>query len=202
MRGPLRQTLPRRSDSRRGPLTLALLDLSPHAGRGEASDPVLATRLRVRAMPHHSQAKPSMPPLKERRRSADRRFQRDTASPQTRLRKRKRSAMRRALFAFSSPACGGGPRRGRSPFGAPPQVCRVTSARSRAGASWNHRVQTGGPSPAPVQRAPRSPITRRTGRLPKPLPDAVYRHARQEPLPLRLKEYPREGVLGEWDGAL
>ena len=24
-------------------------------------------------------------------------------------------------------------------------------------ASWNHRMQTGGPSPAPVQRAPRSP---------------------------------------------
>jgi hypothetical protein len=29
-------------------------------------------------------------------------------------------------------------------------------------ASWNHRMQTGGPSPAPVQRAPRSPT--RAGR--------------------------------------
>jgi hypothetical protein len=29
-------------------------------------------------------------------------------------------------------------------------------------ASWNHRIQTGGPSPAPVQRAPRSPA--RAGR--------------------------------------
>ncbi len=29
-------------------------------------------------------------------------------------------------------------------------------------ASWNHRMQTGGPSPAPVQRAPRSPA--RAGR--------------------------------------
>ena len=35
-------------------------------------------------------------------------------------------------------------------------------------ASWDYRVQTGGPSPAPVQRAPRSPVTRRTGRCPKP----------------------------------
>jgi hypothetical protein len=29
-------------------------------------------------------------------------------------------------------------------------------------ASWNHRMQTGGPSPAPVQQAPCGPITRRT----------------------------------------
>ena len=33
-------------------------------------------------------------------------------------------------------------------------------------ASWNCRVQTGGPSPAPVQRAPRTPITRRRVRCP------------------------------------
>ncbi len=29
-------------------------------------------------------------------------------------------------------------------------------------ASWNHRIQTGGPSPAPVQPAPGSPVTRPT----------------------------------------
>ena len=41
---------------------------------------------------------------------------------------------------------------------------RSTAALSaRASASWNHRMQTGGPSPAPVQRAPRGPVTRRTG---------------------------------------
>ena len=33
-------------------------------------------------------------------------------------------------------------------------------------ASWNRRMQTGGPSPTPVQQAPCSPITRRTGRCP------------------------------------
>jgi hypothetical protein len=32
------------------------------------------------------------------------------------------------------------------------------------------------------------------GTMPKPPASAVYRYARREPLPLRLKEYPREGV--------
>jgi hypothetical protein len=58
-------------------------------------------------------------------------------------------------------------------------------------ASWNHRMQTGGPSPAPVQRAPRSPA--RAGR-----DDAQAARKRsvsprpREPPPLRPKEYPRE----------
>jgi hypothetical protein len=58
-------------------------------------------------------------------------------------------------------------------------------------ASWNHRMQTGGPSPAPVQRAPRGPA--RAGR-----DDAQAARERsvslrpREPPPLRLKEYPRE----------
>jgi hypothetical protein len=60
----------------------------------------------------------------------------------------------------------GGPRppwtskmeRARSPFGAPPRHPRLFRPRLGSGrASWNHRMQTGGPSPAPVQRAPRSP---------------------------------------------
>jgi hypothetical protein len=41
------------------------------------------------------------------------------------------------------------------------------------------------------------------GTMPKPPASAVYRYARREPLPLRLKEYPREGVLrraGFWLG--
>src|ERR1700684_3824676 len=37
------------------------------------------------------------------------------------------------------------------------------------------------------------------GTMPKPPASAVYRRARREPLPLRLKEYPREGVLRERD---
>ena len=39
------------TDSRQRPLTLAALDLSPRAGRGETSAIVLAARLRARAMP-------------------------------------------------------------------------------------------------------------------------------------------------------
>src|SRR6202451_2384058 len=53
--------------------------------------------------------------------------------------------------------------RARSPFGAPPRHPRFFRPRLGSGrASWNHRMQTGGPSPAPVQRAPRSPA--RAGR--------------------------------------
>jgi hypothetical protein len=53
--------------------------------------------------------------------------------------------------------------RARSPFGAPPRHPRFFRPRLGSGrASWNHRMQTGGPSPAPVQRAPRGPT--RAGR--------------------------------------
>ena len=48
--------------------------------------------------------------------------------------------------------------RARSPFGAPPRHSPRFYPRLGSGrASWNHRMQTGGPSPAPVQRAPRGP---------------------------------------------
>jgi hypothetical protein len=82
--------------------------------------------------------------------------------------------------------------RARSPFGAPPRHPRFFRPRLGSGrASWNHRMRTGGPSPAPVQRAPRGPA--RAGR-----DDAQAARERsvslrpREPLPLRPKEYPRE----------
>jgi hypothetical protein len=60
-------------------------------------------------------------------------------------------------------------RRGRGPVSGPLAFRRSSAVmrrdHSRLGpgrASWNHRMQTGGPSPAPVQRAPRSPT--RAGR--------------------------------------
>ncbi len=60
-------------------------------------------------------------------------------------------------------------RRGRGPISGPLAFRRSSAVMrrdfSRLGlgrASWNHRMQTGGPSPAPVQRAPRSPA--RAGR--------------------------------------
>ena len=106
-----------------------------------------------------------------------------------------RKAMRRAPFLPSSHWRGPRPPRtswsGRARLSAPhrgiPRFHRLGSGR----ASWNHRMQTGGPSPAPVQRAPRSPA--RAGR-----DDAQAARERsvsprsREPPPLRLKEYPRE----------
>ena len=53
-------------------------------------------------------------------------------------------------------------KRDRSPFGAPPRSCAGKTRLGLGRASWNRRMQTGGPSPAPVQRAPRSPA--RAGR--------------------------------------
>jgi len=129
---------------------------------------VVAMPLRTRALPtpRFAQAKKSQAkkhcqenssPQKEGRRSADRRVQ----EPH-------RIAMRRASVLH--PPCGGprppGPQkmeRARSPFGAPPRHPRFFRPRLGSGrASWNHRMQTGGPSPAPVQRAPRGPT--RAGR--------------------------------------
>ena len=60
-------------------------------------------------------------------------------------------------------------RRGRGPISGPLAFRRSSAVMRRdhsqlglGRASWNHRMQTGGPSPAPVQRAPRSPA--RAGR--------------------------------------
>jgi hypothetical protein len=66
---------------------------------------------------------------------------------------------------------------------------RPTAARRRIStrlglgrASWNHRMQAGGPSPAPVQRAPRSPDTRRTGRCPsRPCAQCIAAHHENRP---------------------
>ena len=55
-------------------------------------------------------------------------------------------------------------------------------------ASWNHRMQTGGPSPAPVQRAPRGPT--RAGR-----DDAQAARERSvSPRPTRTAPAPPQGV--------
>jgi len=53
--------------------------------------------------------------------------------------------------------------------------CWARSGSARASASWNHRMQTGGPSPAPVQRAPRRPALGRTGMMLKPPANGMYR---------------------------
>jgi len=83
-----------------------------------------------------------------------------------------RKAMRRAPFLLSS-HCGRTEAQdlpwtskngaGALAFRRPTAASEVFRPRLGSGrASWNHRMQTGGPSPAPVQRAPRSPA--RAGR--------------------------------------
>ncbi len=86
--------------------------------------------------------------------------------------------MRRAPSSFPPPLARKRSEGARSPCGAPPRHSRLLPLDPTPGrASWNHRMQTGEPSPAPVQRAPRGPITRRTGRCPEP-PQAGYEPAR------------------------
>ena len=112
-----------------------------------------------------------------------------------------RKAMRRASVLRSSDTGGsrseslrelGPPRAGALAFRRPTAALRGFHPGSASGrASWNHRMQAGGPSPAPVQRAPRSPT--RAGR---DVAQAAREHSvwprPREPLPLRLKEYPRD----------
>jgi hypothetical protein len=114
--------------------------------RDAPSHPSFAYAKKSQAKKHRQKS----PPLKEGRRSADRRVQ----EPH-------RKAMRRASFLLSSLRKNRGRRdlieRARSPFGAPPRHPRFWPRLGSGRASWNHRMQTGGPSPAPVQRAPRGP---------------------------------------------
>ena len=72
----------------------------------------------------------------------------------------------------------------RSPSGAPlrhlPRLLPLGSAPGRA--SWNYRVQTGGPSPAPVQRAPRGPVIMPAGTMPEAARVRGYEPRPREPL--------------------
>ncbi len=61
-------------------------------------------------------------------------------------------------------------------------------------ASWNYRVQTGGPSPAPVQRAPRGPVLVPAGRCPKPPECGVTKPARGDRSRCRLRIVSRNAL--------
>jgi hypothetical protein len=78
---------------------------------------------------------------------------------------------------------------GRARLSAPHRGIRGFCPRLGSGrASWNHRMQTGGPSPAPVQRAPRGPT--RAGR-----DDAQAARERRVSLrPTRTAPAPPQGV--------
>jgi hypothetical protein len=74
---------------------------------------------------------------------------------------------------------------GRARLSAPHRGIRGFCPRLGPGrASWNHRMQTGGPSPAPVQRAPRSPTRAGRDDAQAARERSVWPRSR-EPLPLR-----------------
>src|SRR3984957_19031582 len=60
--------------------------------------------------------------------------------------------------------------------------------------SWSRRVQTGGPSPAPVQRAPRRPVIVPDERDPEAARVRSVSFRPRGPLPLRDQEHPHDGV--------
>ena len=156
---------------------------------------VVAMPLRTRALQRQkSQAKKSPPLKKEGRRSADRR----TIGPH-------RQAMRRAPFLLSS-HCG----RTEVQDFIKPWTSKKWSGRARLSAP--HRgirgffglgsAQAALPGTTGCKRE--DPLRHQCsehlavrhapdGTMPKPPASAVYRRARREPLPLRPKEYPRDG---------
>jgi hypothetical protein len=83
-------------------------------------------------------------------------------------------ARKRALSEARSPS-GASPRHS-------PRLLPLGSAPGRA--SWNYRVRTGGPSPAPVQRAPRGPVVVPAGTMPGAGPGADWQFRPRGPLPL------------------
>src|ERR1700749_2320147 len=60
--------------------------------------------------------------------------------------------------------------------------------------SWSRRVQTGGPSPAPVQRAPRGPVVVPDERGPEAARERSVSFRPRGPLSLRYQEHPHDGV--------
>ena len=116
-------------------------------------------RLCIRALLHALRKPFHVPPLK--RREAERRQAHHGFRPAA----EKKACQRMRRAPSLPPANGAGSNGGALAFRRPTAVMRrgslsLDSAPGRA--SWNHRIQTGGPSPAPVQPAPGSPVTRRT----------------------------------------
>src|SRR6204780_3821910 len=70
----------------------------------------------------------------------------------------------------------------------------VTPDSAPARVSWNRRVQTGGPSPVPVQRAPRGPVIVPDERGPEAARVRSVSFRPRGPLSLRNQEHPHDGV--------
>jgi hypothetical protein len=131
------------------------------AGRGEISDLVLAMQLHP-GFAARTKATDVSPPNKKGRRSAGRRksnwpHHTNRCCHPSALRARRASRTIRTV------------RFGRARLSALHHGARqaVTPDSTSGRASWNHRVQTGGPSPMPVQRAPRGPVIVPDGTMPE-----------------------------------
>jgi hypothetical protein len=198
------------SESRRGPLTLATLDLSQRAGRGEIE---IRSRgaIRARVMPHHHHApkKRRMIPKsghrfsdqimrhEKRERSADRRT---ILCPRHIIRcchLNYARARQRAFFLLPPPRAGEGREGARSPFGAPPRRLQ-----QRANAATQPRprfARAGGRRRYPrhrtrLSRAPCTPVIMPAGSLPGP-PGSGLRIRPQEPHSLHFQDRPLESAL-------
>ena len=126
------------------------------------------------------------PSRKEGRRSAERRIQplaapHIRASPSERARARQRP-LRGPLASRRSAAA----------------LTEVTLGSASVRVSWNYRMQTGGPSPAPVQRATRGPVVVPADRFPKP-PGSGLRDRAREPHSLRLQDRLAKAPFDERD---
>jgi len=145
------KTLPVSSESRHRPLNPSF---SPHAGEGAASGitEVTDTRSRSRDAPAPEVCRPKprilSPQRNEGRRSAEMAQLSRGASPRDQMLPPARASGAAARWTQRArlSALHRGSRQAVTPDAAPGRV------------SWNRRVQTGGPSPAPVQRAPRGPV--------------------------------------------
>jgi hypothetical protein len=133
----------------RGPLRdpIALARRCPSRPPQDDGSPVRSLVLAMRLHPSYAKATNALPPQK------------------------RREAERRKAQCLGAAPCEGAAARcapARSPLGAPPRRSpRLLPLGSTPGrASWNYRVQTGGPSPAPVQRAPRRPVVLPAGSMP------------------------------------
>ena len=98
--------------------------------------------------------------LKEGRRSAKRRTTGFRPAAENKACQRMRRALHSPLVRIGAELKRRRARLSALHRGHAPRVLSLDSVPGRA--SWNHRIQTGEPSPAPVQPAPGSPVTRRT----------------------------------------
>ena len=123
---------------------------------------------------HATVRKPFEPPLKEGRRSAKRRTTGFRPAAENKACQRMRRALHSPLVRIGAELKRRRARLSALHRGHAPRVLSLDSVPGRA--SWNHRIQTGEPSPAPVQPAPGSPVTRRTVDA-QNRPDAGYKPA-------------------------